>query len=107
MVFGRGEDAARLIHAEDFGLDEDIAELGELFLRYAGKHFVDDKVDVGVWPARVFFGDFVSAEKSRHGAERGSSADVADHAQDLELVFGGEPVAGFGFYGGGASVEEP
>ncbi len=74
---------------------------------HGGQHFFDQQADVIASAPAVFIRHFVRAEESGRQAQAAFRAQLAHHAQDLELGFERQPVAGFGFDGGGAAAQEP
>jgi len=87
------QDALGLLGGEEALVAEDVHEVGELLSGHHRDHLVDDEIDVAVGIVLVEQRHRVRAEEVGLDGERGVLFQLADDAQHLEFVFGGEAVA--------------
>src|ERR1017187_10209968 len=104
---GGEQDGARLFHVKHIDFTEDIAIFGEVFPDHARQHLVYDEVHIVVGTAAIFVGDLVGAQEGGNVAQAGIGVKAADGLEDFDLGIRREPVARFGFDGGGTAGEEP
>ena len=97
----------RIRDVEVAALAENVAAFGQLFLGYARQHLVDDERDILLGRAAKLFRNGVCAEKRRHKFDRRFRIQPANHAQNLQLVLHGQPIAGLCFDRCGSSLQKP
>ena len=87
------QDALGLLGGEEALVAEDVHEVGELLGRHHRNHLVDDEIHVAVGIVLVEQRYRMGSEEVGLDGERGVLFQLADDAQHLELVLGGEAVA--------------
>src|SRR5579875_3085755 len=98
----RFQDASSLGHIENVRLTEHVAVTSQFRLCHQWQHFLDNHVDVSYRVACELLWNLMRAQEGRYAAQRRCLSGFFDNAQNLKLISGGQPIAGFRFNGCGS-----